>query len=157
MKHSNRVKVQRLLRILKVRCILLLHDYRAGLPDQNKLWFRHTLSFDDVRQPNSAIWRKIRNEYIFLLKCDMARTRIQNSDFSKRLVTTWTIALSWYLNYLTGYSCSCWCSELLGYADRLGSFYLQCRDKEKKFMLLPFIVIMNSEFWKPFVLFGLKI
>ena len=82
MKHSNRVKVQRLLRILKVRCILLLHDYRAGLPDQNKLWFRHTLSFDDVRQPNSAIWRKIRNEYIFLLKCDMARTRIQNSDFN---------------------------------------------------------------------------
>ena len=81
MKHSNRVKVQRLLRILKVRCILLLHDYRAGLPDQNKLWFRHTLSFDDVRQPNSAIWRKIRNEYIFLLKCDMARSRIQNIDF----------------------------------------------------------------------------
>ena len=70
--------MQRLLRILKVRCILLLHDYRAGLPDQNK---RHTLSFDDVRQPNSAIWRKIRNEYIFLLKCDMARTRIQNSNF----------------------------------------------------------------------------
>ena len=24
--------------------------------------------------------------------------------YSKRLVTTWTIALSWYLNYLTGYS-----------------------------------------------------
>ena len=32
-------------------------------------------------------------------------------------------------------SCCCWCSELLGNADRLGSFNLQCGDKEKKFML----------------------
>ena len=37
------------------------------------------------RQGNNFAFKnggKIQNEYIFLLKCDMARTRIQNSDFT---------------------------------------------------------------------------
>ena len=50
MKHSNRVKVQRLFRILKVRYILLLRDYRAGLPEQNYVTHSALMTFDNQTQ-----------------------------------------------------------------------------------------------------------